>query len=447
MALRAESRIQAEGSLRLLVVGYRWNRVLALIGFHIFICGMACIFAANSDFAKSQADSADTPSKSTAPLYWDNGFHIRSRSGEAQLEVGGTLQVDGRLFVGDQVPRSIPDFILRRGRLVFLGTALKRLGFRFTVESQKDGPMVLRDAYLDLGVHEGIHVTVGKLKSPIGLERLQSPRYLTFTERSLLTNLIPDRDLGIMLHGDLLANRFTYMGGLFRGVPDGGSSETSTNHGADGEFRVFTYPFRRVSTSLLEGLGFGIGGSAGNERGTLPSFTTAGLARFFSYRPGAVADGERTRISPQADYYRRRLGLMAEYALSAQDVRLGDVFRRVSNAAWETTASFVLTGENASYNGVTPAHTLNPANHHWGAFEVAGRLNSLRVDPNAFPLLADPTTAARKASGFSAGLNWYPQKYFKIMFNYAQTRFVGGASAGNRPTEKALIVLFQFSCY
>ncbi len=418
-----------------------------LIGLFVFISGIEYSFAQDSDSGKSKVDSAPSPSASNRVVSWNNGLRIRSRDGNSQVEIGGMLQLDDREFFGPEPSQNLPDFILRRGRIVVLGTALKRLGFRFTVESQKDGPMVLRDAYLDLGVSEGVHIRTGKFKSPLGLERLQEPRNLTFTERSLLTNLIPDRDLGIMLHGDVLTKRLTYMGGLFRGVPDGGNSETSSNHGADGEFRVFTYPFRDTPTSLLGGLGLGIGGSAGNEEGTLPSFKTPGLAQFLSYRKDAVADGERTRISPQADYYWRQLGMMAEYALSAQDVRLGDVLRRVSNTAWETTVSFVLTGENASYTGVTPAHTLNPANQHWGALEVAGRLNSLRVDPNAFPLLADPATAAQKASGFAAGLNWYPQKYFKIMFNYAQTKFVGGALAGNRPTEKAFIVLFQFSCY
>ena len=267
------------------------------------------------------------------------------------------------------------------------------------------------------------------------------------TERALVTDLIPDRDIGIQLHGNLLGNRATYMGGWFRGVPDGGSSENRVNHGADAEYRVFMYPFRGWHASPLAGLGIGIGGSAGTEQGTLPSFTTAGLAQFFRYRPSALADGERARISPQADYYWRRVGVMAEYAFSAQDVRLGDAARRIANTAWQASASYVLTGENASYSGVIPAHALNPSEHYWGAFEVAGRLNSLEVDPSAYPILADPRSAARKAGGYQLGLNWYPQRYVKFVFDYARTRFIGGATSGDRPTENAFIIRVQLNYY
>lgn len=411
----------------------------------VFSQGTANCFAQDPGPFESQADAAHVAS--TPTISWNNGLHIRSRNGNTQVEFGGTIQLDGRIFPGPEKPQNLPDFILRRGRIVFLGTTFSRLDFRITVESQKNSPMVLRDAFADIEINKGISIELGKFKSPIGLERMQSPRHLMFTERALVTDLIPDRDIGIMLHGNVLGNKVSYMSGLFRGVPDGASSETSTNHGADGEFRAFLQPFRGRQKSRLAGLGFGIGGSVGKERGTLASFKTAGLERFFVYRGGAIADGERTRISPQADYYWRRLGMIAEYAVSAQDVRLGDVVQRVSNTAWQVLASFVLTGENASFSGITPTHAFDPTNHHWGAFEVAGRLNSLQVDPTAFPVLPDPGIAAQRASGFEGGLNWYPQKYIKIMFNYAQTRFVGGAAYGNRPTENALIMRFQFSYY
>jgi hypothetical protein len=315
-------------SLRILFVR-RANS--ALISLFVFIFGIGCSFAQSTDPANSAGNSGTEPSAKESAITWDNGMHICSRNGLAELEIGGMVQADERSFAGPHPPSKLPDFILRRGRLVLLGTSLKRLNFRIMAESQRNGPMVVRDAYVDIKISDGIQIELGKFKSPVGLERLQSARYLTFPDRASVTALIPDRDIGIQLHGDLLKSRVTYMGGLFRGVPDGGSTETSTNHGADGEFRIFTYPFHGARASLFGGLGIGIGVSAGSERGTLPSYVTPGLATFFSYRQGTIADGERTRISPQASYYWRRLSVMAEYALSAQDVRLGGIVQRVSN--------------------------------------------------------------------------------------------------------------------
>lgn len=421
--------------------------VIVLIGVLAFSSGIECGFAGRPDSTKPQKDSPPSHSAPTPVLSWDNGMHLRSRDGKAQAEIGGEIQIDGRFFADSPPSHGIPSLLLRRGRLVVIGSGFNRLSLRVTAESRKNGPFTLRDAYVDIGISKQMWIRIGKGKSGIGLERMQSNRYLMLAERALPSGLIPDRDIGVQLYGNILRNRVAYMGGLFRGVPDGGNSETSTNHGADGEFRVFTYPFRGMQSSIFRGLGAGIGGSAGRTRGTLPTFTTAGLAQFFSYRRGAIADGVRTRISPQADFYRRRLGVLAEYAISAQEVRLGNVVRRVSDTAWQASASFVLTGENASYSGVVPAHAFNPANHHWGAFEVAGRLDSLRVGPSAFPLLAEPSAAARKASGFGAGLNWYPQRYVKVVFNYVRTGFAGGAIGGNRPTENAFITRLQFSYY
>jgi phosphate-selective porin OprO/OprP len=419
---------------------------LLLLRLLIFVAGIGCGFAQNTDHGSSPQNASLTTPASASLITLDNGLHIRSRDGNAQLEIGGMVQFDDRIFAGPYPPRKNPDFILRRGRVVVLGTGFKRLDFRITVES-RNGPMVLRDAYLDFKIKRELQIEIGKFKSPIGLERLQAPRNLMFAERALVTNLIPDRDLGIQLHGDLLGNRLTYMGGVFRGVPDGGNSDSSVNHGADAEFRVFANPFKGTSTSPLAGFGMGVGGSAGNEKGTLPHFSTAGLTQFFSYRPGAIAEGERTRISPQVSYYWHGFGAMAEYAFSAQEVLLGTITRRVSNTAWQASASYVLTGEDASYSGVQPAHAFAPVHHHWGAFQIAGRINSLHVDPSAFPLLADPDVSAQKADGYVVGLNWYLQKYFEIVFNYAHTRFTGGGAPGNRPTENVFITRFQFAFY
>jgi phosphate-selective porin OprO and OprP len=445
---RQESRTQTGVGPRNLLSCFRRSFLLfLLVGLFAFVSGTTRTSAQDPDSPKSQTNSTSGPSTSTPVISWDDGLHIRSRNGEGELTIGGEAQFDDRLFVGSPATPGVPAFILRRGRVVLIGTGFKRLGFRITAESRRNGPVTLRDAYVSFDINRRMQIRLGKFKSGLGLERNQSNRYLMLAERAFPSSLTPDRDIGMQLLGEGLGNKVVYMGGIFRGVPDGSSSEDSAYHGADAEFRVFTHPFRGTYASPLGGLGLGLGASAGNTSGSLPSFTTAGLERFFRYRPGAIADGERTRISPQADYYWRRIGVMAEYALSTQDVRLGDVGRRVANTAWQTSASFVLTGESASYSGVTPAHVFNPADHHWGAFEVAGRWNSLHVDPSAYPILADPHSEAQQAAGFQAGLNWYPQKYVKFAFNYARTRFTSGATSGDRPTENAFIIRVQLSAY
>ena len=45
---------------------------------------------------------------------------------------------------------------------------------------------------------------LGRFKAPVGLELLQSDYWTFFNERSIVTNLVPVRDLGISAGGELL---------------------------------------------------------------------------------------------------------------------------------------------------------------------------------------------------------------------------------------------------
>ncbi|HEV2394117.1 MAG TPA: porin [Verrucomicrobiae bacterium] len=89
-----------------------------------------------------------------------------------------------------------------------------------------------------------------------------------------------------------------------------------------------------------------------------------------------------------------------------------------------------------------------------GAVELAARAGQLHVDPNAFHnfgtggtpiVLADATKAASQADSWGVGLNWYLNTDIKLMIDYDQTHFDGGAPHGNRPAEHALLSRIQVS--
>jgi phosphate-selective porin OprO/OprP len=173
--------------------------------------------------------------------------------------------------------------------------------------------------------------------------------------------------------------------------------------------------------------------------GTLPGYFTDGQQQFFAYNPtgGAVvvADQERWRISPQAYYYYGPFGLLGEYAISDQAVRRTGVApfssAHLENTAWEVSASWVLTGEDAAFaGGVIPRHPFNPAQGNWGALQLVGRYAELSVDSAAFPLFSDPTTSARSAAAWSAGINWYLNRNVMVKLDFSHTTFTGGGGAG-----------------
>jgi phosphate-selective porin OprO/OprP len=138
------------------------------------------------------------------------------------------------------------------------------------------------------------------------------------------------------------------------------------------------------------------------------------------------------------------LGLLAEYVQSVQDVKKGSTVAQIDNQSWQVAASYVLTGEKASFRGVIPRKQFNPGAGGFGAVELTSRYTQLKVDNNAFILkFADPTNSARQASTWTAGVNWYFSRNLKFEVNYDQTQFKGGGSAGDRNTEKVILSRFQ----
>jgi phosphate-selective porin OprO and OprP len=373
-----------------------------------------------------------------------DGFTLKSADGGFRLKIGGYVQSDGRFWFGDTLKTMTNTFVLRRVRPIFEGTVNKYFDFRIMPDFG-EGKAALQDAYMNLNLRPGFKVQAGKFKPPVGLERLQSGASLLFVERGMPTGMVPNRDLGIQVHGELANGTVGYAAGVFNGVTDGSSGDLDNNDGKDLAARLFLLPFRQSDARALQNLGLGLAGTLGNQEGALPSFKTPGQANFFTYADTVVADGRRSRLSPQAYYYGGSLGLLGEYALSAQKVARKGATARLRNQSWQVAASYVLTGEQPNYKGVSPKRPFAPDKGQWGAFEIAARYHRLEIDRDAFPLFANPQKAARSASAWAAGINWHLNKNAKINLDYEQTRFAGGAKGGDRKDEKLFMNRFQIA--
>jgi phosphate-selective porin OprO/OprP len=267
---------------------------------------------------------------------------------------------------------------------------------------------------------------------------------------------VPNRDIGIMARGDLFKSRVSYGAGVFNGVPDGGSTDGDTQDGKDFAARLFAQPFRTSANASLQGLGFGVAGSYGIQRGNvalpdLPTFKSDGQLTFFRFRGDAteagtaVAGGRHVRLSTQGSYYRGSLGVIGEQVWSSHEVRRATAATTLDHQAWQVAASYVLTGEKASGRAIAPRRAFDTKAGTWGAFELTARANGLSADPAAFPVFANPQVSARSAKAWAVGANWYLNPSVKCTLDYELTRFVGGAVSGNRPAEHDVLSRFQIS--
>jgi phosphate-selective porin OprO/OprP len=405
---------------------------------------------------KQEAD--DNKSKSSAiASAGPDGFSLQSPDKKFQIKLRGYIQTDGRFFEEGEQTDGVDTFVMRRVRPIVEGTVGEYVDFKIMPDFGQ-GQATLFDAYANLHYWSFAQLQGGKFKPPVGLERLQGATSLLFVERAFPTQLVPNRDIGFQLGGDIGSGLFSYQVGAFNGVRDNGNDlDTDTNDGKDVDARIFAHPFQNTSWEFLQGLGAGVAMTWGdqNQSTPLPTYRTAMQSTFFTYNPakagtvpagGVSVRGIRWRIAPQGYYYWGPFGLLWEY--TANDTALKRQTRTLdaTNEAWQVAASWVLTGENASFRGVIPRSPFTPAFSGFGAFEIAARYTAMNLDDAIFPFFANPNTSARRATEWSVGLNWYMNRWVKLVLNYERTSFAGGALDGkDRTDEGGVLTRLQLS--
>ena len=342
---------------------------------------------------------------------------------------------------------------------------------------------LIPDAFVDFAYQPKASLLVGKYKPSIGLERLQGDANTVFLERAFPTNLAPNRDMGLQLHGSFAKpgyitekspgaidskNFFTYQVGITNGTGDSGNiamngalPNSATQFANNKEFdgRIFAQPFQHSGYDFLEGFGVGVSGSFSNpDHLTLSAQRTPlGQSQFVDYtslnqqengttyvagkavtaQRTVTSNGNANRIYPQAYWYFGPFGAMGEYVRSTQTLNAsgsttsGQFGSNVNNITQTNTASqvqlsYVVTGEDNQFEGVKPIRNFDPGKGTWGALQLAGRWSELDVDNDTFKLL-DPTKTASKATALTVGANWFLNKYSLIRFDYENVFFTGGA--------------------
>jgi phosphate-selective porin OprO/OprP len=392
-----------------------------------------------------------------------NGLVVRSGDSNFLMNIHGYIQADGRFYLGNETAAK-DTFLMRRVRPIIEGTVFERFDYRLMADfgsgnvssSTPGNNAVLNDAYVNARLWRQFQVQVGKYKSPVGLERLQSTAELLFIENGFPTQLIPNYDVGVEIHNTLFDNPINYAVGIFNGAADAASQDVdTTDEGKDVVGRIFFQPFLRTQNPVLSKLGFGVGGSAGHHSGPLASYKTPGQQTFFSYANTVSAQGLQYRVDPQFFYFWGPFGIIGEYIVSSPEVKssvAGVPTQRFNNTGWQIQGSYFLTGDENWFRSTSrhlfqPARPLNFHGDGWGALELVARVGQLSLDRDAFPAYAAPGSA-REATEFGVGLNWYLNSNLRLYLDYEHTRFDGGSQAKGAVTaadENAVLGRVQVS--
>lgn len=414
---------------------------------------LAGLLLSSSTALAQQKESTSTPPVQTsyptaAPPMAPGPFLIQSADGKSRMKVGGLIQSWLHAFP-ENGRTGNSNFSLRRARLVLDGTLFDFIDFRVMPEFG-EGRAFLQDAYIDLHLRPQFRLRTGKFKTPYSLERLQAASDVPFLERSIAGNIIPIRDVGVMLMTDPGNSGFEWELAILNGVVDNAAGDGNADNALEFAARFFYQPFRSRPTSRLRGLGFGAAATTGSTTEPLSgqTFRTAGRSAFFRFADGVFGDGERTRFAPQFFYYTGSFGILGEHFTTRQEIRKGTAATKSTTNGFNIQATYILTGESTSFRNPVPRHPYDPATGRGGAYELAIRYSQFRADSDAFSLgLVDPITSADKADAFTIGINAYLNRQLKAQLNYERTDFKRAIKfpTGTQSTENAILAGLQLN--
>jgi phosphate-selective porin OprO/OprP len=419
---------------------------------------------------------------------------------DSLMNIHGLFVNDGTIQTPIGKSNSIQRFWNRRIRPTVQGDLYDYINYFLNIDFGQNN-IALYDAFIDINYYRLLGLQIGQQMSLVsGIENyFENFSYLSraFTmEMSHTAMLAPDRQVGAMFHGSFgpsgqepyyqglsllgFDDYFSYQFGGFIGTADNSNPKTIFNPDTfalgqplnilnyDFEARIFMNPFISYQNSFLEHLGFGVAFSAGhaNNQQNLPGLLSIAQNMFYNYEDNypfytifnVIANGQRTRIHPQAVWSYGPLGIIGDWTQTTQQLGL---FNRITeeypyittsqtNQASMLSFIYNLTKEDFNLFHFIPNNNFHPLTKgEYGGWQLVFRLSQLNLDPSVFQSkynvtlnnkdyvfysFIDPRTSIQKANSWSIGLNWYWNQFLRFTFEYDQSSYVGGCSTGAMDT-------------
>jgi phosphate-selective porin OprO and OprP len=394
---------------------------------------------------KAAPVAADS-TKSPVLAGWDNGFILRSPDDQFKLRITGQLQSDYRGYLDGGDSADLPTFLVRRARLGIEATVLQYYEFRLLPDFGR-GESRIQDAYLNIHYWDEGQFEAGKFKQPFSLEQLIQDRFVPTIERSMIDQLVPSRDVGLMIHGQkLFGDRLDYGISVYDGLRD---SDLDTDRNREAAARGVIRPFRNVGLpDWIAAFQLGASVSIGQDEGVLGQaiYRTPANVPWFQFASNVRPDGRRVRFSPEVAYIYGPLSLSAQTYDETRSLRAPAIGKvpaadvDLSARGYYLMATCLLTGEERTSlsQAIDPLSPFDPVNglHGFGALELVGRVSRLDFDaptPAEFLRLVDPARTAAWATEVTTGFNWYLNRFVRVQFNWEYAQFGNRVRLGTGP--------------
>ena len=369
-------------------------------------------------------------------FYWHEGLHYWLRRNPVVQEelhipdrlrakpklegkVGGLLQVDAALFAGDDEFDGFSDDVqLRRFRLYTKGNFFLWVPgyFSFQFDITKDS-FYLNDFYLQFRNIPWIQTfTLGYLKAPFSLERLESSRDTTFMERASAVNAFaPGFKPGLEASGTQFQDRMTWALGWFADGQEADIGDiTDSNFRIVGRVTGLPIAMKDLYNNRL--LHLGLSYSYVNAEGNTVQYRSRPECFIAPYvvDTGGIPANNADLLGAEVAYVMNSLSFQTEFIHSLVNSEEEGTLQFKGYYAY---VSYFPTGETRLYDKtqgiftrVRPKKNFSLRNQTYGGLEIEARYSHLDLNDGDFQ--------GGKMNIFTAGATWYLFPIFKLKFNY-----------------------------
>jgi hypothetical protein len=412
----------------------------------------------------------------TFPLagYHEGHFFLRDPEDRFRFFPGALLQIDARAAGGRGVTElegSLGDPLrprvsVRRAQPMLGGQIGSEVSYLLSGELAGPKPRV-EYALVDLAAHRLLHITVGQQLVPFTMAGRTYEAYQSWMEQPLVVRFARpvDKDLGVLLWGDLPRSLFTYEAGVFGGD---GAGRPNVDNRVDLAGRVTLRPLARTD-SIANRIQIGASATYGvrqinNVGYHLDALTTDGGFAFWD--GGRTEGGQRVAVLPSGEqlglagelrvpvskldfrfeflYQKRNTRESVEGLEQSQSVRFG----HLTGTGFYTQLAFWILGDPTM---IPEPGRFQPPRIHFPRGErhpsdiglnVALRVESLSAtyapgDRASLPGDARPEQSI-EARVVGVGVNYLLGRHAQVSVNYAYTVLPGSGVAAQSPSNAAV---------
>jgi len=359
-------------------------------------------------------------------IKWEPAPSIKSDDGRFEMNLRGRIYTDAAWISDDVSGADTKATEFRTARLGIEGKAWTNLKYKFEIDFA-GGEVEIKDAYIQPKFGD-VKITLGQHKTPNSLEEQTSSRYTTFMERAAFTDAFGlAREIGISVATG--GDNWTFAVGAFRGADGVSNLDEGTTIAARATFAVVNTDKTKVH----------LGGSVRwRNKGEDQSD--------FRYRQRPFAHLSPTRwintghmfekdvlFGIEAAVVHGPFSVQSEYAFvraEDMDINTSDKF---GFSGGYVDFSYFLTGESRKYDAkkgsfgrVSPKHPVLDGGV--GAWQIAYRYDMVDLtDTVALNGGGSYTLNGGKQTTHIVGVNWYWNKYMRMMFDYSHSKITNAS--------------------